>query len=94
MRVHRSRILEANDVRIRHGLPVTSPARTLLDIAPTATYRQLELAFDLDGCPPDAAEAPARTRARPDDATRRVRVGCSTGSVSRERSYCGALGAK
>jgi very-short-patch-repair endonuclease len=46
VRVHRSRILESQDVRIKRGLPVTSPARTLLDIAPTATDRQLELAFD------------------------------------------------
>ncbi len=44
--VHRSRILESHDVWIRQGLPVTSPARTLLDIAVTATYRQLEIAFD------------------------------------------------
>jgi very-short-patch-repair endonuclease/predicted transcriptional regulator of viral defense system len=44
--VHRSRILERRDVWIRNGLPVTSPARTLLDIAPTATARQLEIAFD------------------------------------------------
>jgi very-short-patch-repair endonuclease len=46
VRVHRSRILESRDVQIKHGLPVTSPARTLLDIAVTATARQLELAFD------------------------------------------------
>ena len=46
VRVHRSRILERKDVWIRNRLPVTSPARTLLDIAPTATGRQLELAFD------------------------------------------------
>jgi very-short-patch-repair endonuclease len=44
--VHRSRILESRDLRVKQGLPVTSPARTLLDIAPTATDRQLELAFD------------------------------------------------
>lgn len=44
--VHRSRTLQPTDLRIRRGLPVTSPARTLLDIAPTATDRQLELAFD------------------------------------------------
>lgn len=44
--VHRSRVLERRDVWIRKGLPVTSPARTLLDIAPAATARQLELAFD------------------------------------------------
>jgi hypothetical protein len=46
VRVHRSGILESRDVWIRRGLPVTSPARTLLDIAVTATARQLELAFD------------------------------------------------
>jgi very-short-patch-repair endonuclease len=44
--VHRSRILQGRDVWSRMGLPVTSPARTLLDLAPTATARQLEIAFD------------------------------------------------
>ncbi|HEX3688150.1 MAG TPA: hypothetical protein VHV28_00550 [Solirubrobacteraceae bacterium] len=46
VRVHRSRILESRDVWIHKGLPVTSPARTLLDIAVCATARQLEVAFD------------------------------------------------
>jgi very-short-patch-repair endonuclease/predicted transcriptional regulator of viral defense system len=46
VQVHRSRILESCDVWIRKGLPVTSPARTLLDIAVFATARQLEVAFD------------------------------------------------
>jgi very-short-patch-repair endonuclease len=46
VKVHRSRILEGRDVRIRHDLPVVSPARALLDIAPEASDRQLELAFD------------------------------------------------
>ncbi len=46
VRVHRTRILERRDVWIRKGLPVTSPARTLLDIAVSATDRQLEIAFD------------------------------------------------
>ncbi len=46
VRVHRSRILHSRDVRLKHALPVTSPSRTLLDLAPTATDRQLELAFD------------------------------------------------
>ena len=31
--VHRTRRLDAQDVRIHRGLPVTSPARTLLDNA-------------------------------------------------------------
>lgn len=46
VRVHRSRILESREVWIRKALPVTSPARTLLDLAVTATDRQLEIAFD------------------------------------------------
>ncbi|HEY2317685.1 MAG TPA: DUF559 domain-containing protein [Solirubrobacteraceae bacterium] len=46
VRVHRSRMLQSGDIRLRHGLPVTSPARTLLDIAPQSTERQLELAFE------------------------------------------------
>jgi very-short-patch-repair endonuclease len=46
VKVHRSRILEPRDVRIKLGLQVVSPARALLDIAPEASYRQLELAFD------------------------------------------------
>jgi hypothetical protein len=46
VRVHRTRILEPPDVRLRHGLPVTSPARTLLDRAETLAPRQLELEFD------------------------------------------------
>jgi very-short-patch-repair endonuclease len=33
-------------VSIKRCLPVVTPARTLLDIAPTATHRQLEIAFD------------------------------------------------
>jgi very-short-patch-repair endonuclease len=44
--VHRTRILDSRDVRIRAGLPLLSPARALLDIAEQVTDRQLELAFD------------------------------------------------
>lgn len=46
IRIHRSGSLTPRDVRIRKGLPVTSPAWTLLDEAPTLTPRELELAFD------------------------------------------------
>ena len=46
VRVHRTRILAPNDVRVRHGLPVTSPARTLLDYAAELTERELEFLFD------------------------------------------------
>jgi very-short-patch-repair endonuclease len=44
--VHRTRILAPRDVRIREGLPVTSPARTLFDLAETVTERELERHFD------------------------------------------------
>jgi very-short-patch-repair endonuclease len=44
--VHRSDTLTPKDVRIRQGLPVTSPARALLDSAPLLSDRQFELAFD------------------------------------------------
>lgn len=46
VRVHRTSILTPRDVRIRSGLPVTSPAPTLLDLAELLTPRRLELAFD------------------------------------------------
>lgn len=45
-RLHRARSLTNRDIQVRQRLPVTSPARTLLDLAPILTPRQLELAFD------------------------------------------------
>jgi hypothetical protein len=44
--VHRSTILQARDIRIRERLPVTSPARTLLDLADVLTPRQLAKVLD------------------------------------------------
>jgi very-short-patch-repair endonuclease len=44
--VHRSAILTGRDVALRHGLPVTSPARTLLDEAEILADRELERALD------------------------------------------------
>jgi very-short-patch-repair endonuclease len=44
--VHRSRILTPADVKIHQGLPVTSPARTYLDIAATLPDRDLERLLD------------------------------------------------
>ncbi|MGA9860413.1 MAG: DUF559 domain-containing protein, partial [Solirubrobacteraceae bacterium] len=41
-----SRTLTPADLRTRRGLPLTSPARTLLDLAEVVTERQLELALD------------------------------------------------
>jgi very-short-patch-repair endonuclease len=46
VRVHRSRTLTPTDLRIREDVPVTSPARTLLDLSDVVTERELELAYD------------------------------------------------
>jgi predicted transcriptional regulator of viral defense system len=44
--VHRYAALTANDVTRRHGIPVTTPARTLLDLATALPRRPLERAID------------------------------------------------
>lgn len=44
--VHRSRSLGPDDTRMHRGLPVTAPARTLLDLGETVGERELERAFD------------------------------------------------
>ncbi len=46
IRSHRTKHLDRKDVRIRRGLPVTSPARTLLDVAPLVTLDELERMLD------------------------------------------------
>jgi very-short-patch-repair endonuclease len=44
LRLHYATSLDPCDVRRRHGLPITAPARTLFDLAATG-YPQLERAF-------------------------------------------------
>ena len=44
--IHRSRGLGPDDVSVRRGLPATTPARTLLDLATVSTARELERALD------------------------------------------------
>jgi very-short-patch-repair endonuclease len=46
IRVHRVVAIDPRDVRRRQNVPITSPARTLLDIAPDLSDRELERAFD------------------------------------------------
>lgn len=46
IRGHRSGCLLARDVRLEQGLPVTSPARTLLDRAATVNMHELERELD------------------------------------------------
>src|SRR5581483_11535661 len=45
IRVHYSRELMDRDRRRHEGIPITSPARTLIDIAPSLDDRELELAL-------------------------------------------------
>ncbi len=44
--MHRSGLFTTRDLRVRHGLPVTSPARVLLDLAPQSADRDLERLLD------------------------------------------------
>ena len=46
IKVHCSTTLTDNDVTVVNGIPCTSIARTLLDLAEVVTHRQLERAFD------------------------------------------------
>jgi very-short-patch-repair endonuclease len=46
IRIHKTRQLDRRDVAVRERLAVTSPARTLLDLAATLTTRELEAALD------------------------------------------------
>ncbi len=42
VKVHRTSLLEPRDTTTRHGIPVTTAARAILDIAPSATTTELE----------------------------------------------------
>lgn len=65
IRVHRSERLEARDVRRLDGLPVTSPARALLDLALVVDDEQLEQAV---------AEAHVRGLAKEADLREQLRI--------------------
>src|SRR5690606_2877887 len=45
VQIHRVRDLRDDEVTHLHGIPVTTPARTLLDIAETMTAREVEQAY-------------------------------------------------
>lgn len=47
LRVHRSRTLTPRDTTTHRGIPITTPARTIVDLARTLTGRPLEHALDL-----------------------------------------------
>ena len=46
VRIHRTHALEPEDARIVKALPVTSPARTIIDLAPHLADRRLEFTID------------------------------------------------
>ena len=46
IRMHRTETLDHSDIRRFQGIPITSPARALLEITPDLTDRQLERALD------------------------------------------------
>jgi very-short-patch-repair endonuclease len=46
LRIHRSRSLERRDVTVHRGIPITTPARTIIDLASTLRGRPLESALD------------------------------------------------
>ena len=46
IRIHRTSNLHACDIWRRQHIPITSPTRTLLDVAPSLTIRELERTLD------------------------------------------------
>jgi very-short-patch-repair endonuclease/predicted transcriptional regulator of viral defense system len=46
IQVHKMEVLHPSDARSRHGIPTTSPARTLLDLATQAPQRDLDRAVN------------------------------------------------
>jgi very-short-patch-repair endonuclease len=52
LRIHRAQELDSRDVRLRDGLPVTAPARTLVDLAGCCEdflWREANLVVEVDG---------------------------------------------
>jgi hypothetical protein len=47
IRVHRSRTLEPRDTTTRRGIPITTPLRTVIDLATSLKGRPLEYVLDL-----------------------------------------------
>jgi very-short-patch-repair endonuclease len=46
LRIHRPRTLGDDEVTSRHGIPITTPARTVLDLAATVSERELQRVLD------------------------------------------------
>ena len=64
IRVHRSACLDRKDVMVRDGIPVTAPARTLLDLAAILPYWPLAPRGSRGDGPAPRGDPAARRRAR------------------------------
>jgi hypothetical protein len=66
LRIHRRKRLEPRDLTRRHGIPATTPARTLLDLAARLPSRRLERAVNeadkLDLIDPESLRADLASR--------------------------------
>jgi hypothetical protein len=72
IRIHRSATLESRDATTHRGIPITTPIRTVLDVAPRLNGRRLDAAR-----PPGAAHQfrrIARTARSPPDPSGRTRL--------------------
>jgi len=76
IRIHRVTELDRADIRAHQGLPLTAPARTLLDLAPELDDEALELAF---------AEAIKRNRMRRTEARAMVERHAGHAGIARLR---------
>ena len=65
VRFHRVLPCEPDDLRSRRGLPVTSPIRTLVDLAGVLNERALERAVDERSRTGSSASGISSTRSRP-----------------------------
>lgn len=65
LRVHRSSTLDPGDTTTRRGIPITTPLRTLLDVAACLHGRRLEELLDRAERRLDFAELTARLQAHP-----------------------------
>lgn len=98
VRAHRTAHLLPRDVRVEEGLPVTSPARTLLDQAVTLTSRELERELDEAlnvvriVTPAELEDVLARTERRPGvPLLRRLLAARTTATITQSEAERGFL---
>ena len=88
IRIHRTGALHRADLRLREGLSLTSPARTLIDIAPELSARELERTLNeaiIRRLLTRDAVLKALNRASPKRGCARVRELCATHTLTRSQ---------